>query len=95
MRVLERVRLLPDRTVVDWFRRGWAAAADPAADLDAWVSTELGGPVYGLWSIFAAARELGLPTPATAGELGAMLAGHLYVEGASLLRCAASWNPYA
>jgi hypothetical protein len=77
----KRVRRLPDRTVLDWFRRGWATAADPAADLDAWLSAELGGPVYGLSSIFEAARELGLPAPATVGELGAVLAGHLYVEG--------------
>jgi hypothetical protein len=37
--------------------------------------------VYGLVTIFAAAREHQLPTPATADELGAALAGHLYVEG--------------
>lgn len=37
--------------------------------------------MYGLATIFAAAREHGLPPPATAGELGAALARHLYVEG--------------
>jgi len=36
---------------------------------------------YGLATIFDAARERGLPAPATADELGAALAGHLYVEG--------------
>ena len=77
----KRVRRLPDRTVLDWFRRGWAAAADPATDLDAWVATELGGRVYGLATVFDAAREHELPAPATADELGAALAGHLYVEG--------------
>jgi hypothetical protein len=77
----KRVRRLPDRTVLDWFRRGWAAAADPATNLGAWVATELGGRVYGLASIFQAAREHELPAPATAGELGAALAEHLYVEG--------------
>jgi hypothetical protein len=78
----KRVRRLPDRTVLDWFRRGWVAAADPAAaDLDAWVATELGGRVYGLASIFDAAREHELPAPATTDELGAALAEHLYVEG--------------
>jgi hypothetical protein len=77
----KRVRPLPDRSVLDWFRRGWAAAADPATDLDAWVATELGGPVYGLATIFHAARKRGLPAPATADELGAALAEHLYVEG--------------
>jgi hypothetical protein len=77
----KRVRRLPDRTVLDWFRRGWAAAADPATNLDAWVETELGGPVYGLTTIFDAARKRELPALATMDELGAALAGHLYVEG--------------
>jgi len=77
----KRVRRLPDHTVLDWFRRGWAAASDPATDLDVWVATELGGRVYGLASIFDAARERELPAPATANELGAALAEHLYVEG--------------
>jgi hypothetical protein len=77
----KRVRRLPDRTALDWFRRGWAAAADPATDLEVWVATELGGRVYGLATIFDAARERELPMPATADELGAALAEHLYVEG--------------
>jgi hypothetical protein len=76
----KRVRRLPDRTVLDWFRRGWAAAADPATDLDLWVETELGGSVYGLVTIFDAARAHELPVPATMDELGAALAAHLYVE---------------
>jgi hypothetical protein len=76
----KRVRRLPDRTVLDWFRRGWAAAADPATDLYIWVATELGGSVYGLETIFDAARGHALPVPATAKELGAALAEHLYVE---------------
>jgi hypothetical protein len=64
--VSKRVRRLPDRTVLDWFRRGWVAAADPAAaDLDAWVAAELGGRVYGLASIFDAAREHELPAHRT------------------------------
>jgi hypothetical protein len=76
----KRVRRLPDRTVLDWFRRGWAAAADPATDLDVWVAAELGGSVYGLASIFRAAREQELPAPATMDELSAALTQHLYVE---------------
>lgn len=80
----KRVRRLPDRTVLDWFRRGWAAAADPATDLEAWVATELGGHVYGLASIFDAVREHELPTPTTAEELGAALARHLYRVGLNL-----------
>jgi hypothetical protein len=77
----KRVRWLPDATVLDWFRRGWAAAADPDIDLDTWVATELAGEVYGLATIFEAARELQLPAPISSGELGGKLAEHLYVEG--------------
>jgi hypothetical protein len=77
----KRIRRLPDRTVLDWFRRGWAAAVDPATDLDGWVATELGGRVYGLATIFNAARKRELPMPATADELAGALAAHLYVEG--------------
>jgi hypothetical protein len=77
----KRVRRLPDQTVLDWFRRGWAAAADPATDLRVWVENELGGDVYGLASIFDAAREHQLPVPATSDELAVALAEHLYVEG--------------
>lgn len=81
----KRVRRLPDHTVLDWFRRGWAAASDPATDLDVWVATELGGRVYGLATIFDAARKRELPAPATANELGAALAEHLYVEGEAVV----------
>src|SRR5688572_29750229 len=60
---------LPDRTVLGWFQRGWATDADP----DAWV--------YGLDSIFEAAREKRLPRPETIEQLRALLREHLYVEG--------------
>ncbi|GAB3850382.1 hypothetical protein GCM10027610_075250 [Dactylosporangium cerinum] len=42
---------------------------------------ELGGDVYGLDSIFVAAREHGLPPPRSTGELRELLHAHLYVEG--------------
>ncbi|GIH15915.1 hypothetical protein [Rugosimonospora africana] len=71
-----RVRRLPDRGVLDWFRRGWH---EP--DPDAWADRELGGDVYGLWSVFAAAHEHELPMPETTEELRALLDEHLYVEG--------------
>lgn len=77
----KRIRRLPDRTVLNWFRRGWAVAADPSADLDAWVATELGGEVYGLESIFEEARDEELPAPSTEAELREVLDEHLYVEG--------------
>ena len=70
------VRPLPDATVLDWFRRGWDCA-DPGS----WVEQELGVDVYGLHTIFEAAREHDLPKPATTGELRALLHEHLYVEG--------------
>ncbi|MFI6026500.1 hypothetical protein [Amycolatopsis magusensis] len=45
------------------------------------MDTELGGDVYGLCSIFEAARELRLPRPQSTSELRALLHKHLYVEG--------------
>jgi hypothetical protein len=72
----KRVRQLSDETVLGWFRRGWACE-----DPQTWVEAELGGDVYGLDSIFRAAREQDLPRPETTGELRALLHEHLYVEG--------------
>ncbi|GAA3227507.1 hypothetical protein ACFO1B_22185 [Dactylosporangium siamense] len=72
----KRVRRLTDASVLDWFRRGW-----PRPDPRAWVRAELGGDVYGLDSIFVAAREHGLPRPRSTGELRDLLHAHLYVEG--------------
>ncbi|GAA3220682.1 hypothetical protein ACFO1B_17150 [Dactylosporangium siamense] len=71
-----RIRRLPDRGVLDWFRRGW----DNDAPWD-WIEAELGGPVYGLASIFEAAQEEQLPRPGTVDELRTLLHEHLYVEG--------------
>lgn len=72
----KRIRQLPDQTVLAWFRRGWVSE-----DPQTWVEAELGGDVYGLDSIFEAARKLDLPPPETTGELRALLHEHLYVEG--------------
>ncbi|GAB3831486.1 hypothetical protein [Dactylosporangium cerinum] len=71
-----RIRRLPDRDVLDWFRRGW----DHDAPRD-WIEAELGGPVYGLASIFEAARSHPLARPETVDELRTLLHEHLYVEG--------------
>ncbi|MEV4510338.1 hypothetical protein AB0K00_15390 [Dactylosporangium sp. NPDC049525] len=71
-----RVRQLPDRSVLEWFRRGWGC--DEPRD---WVEAELGGYVYGLGSIFEAARTNGLAPPQTVDELRTLLHAHLYVEG--------------
>jgi hypothetical protein len=73
-----RVRQVPDRSVLEWFRRGWGCPAPRD-----WVEAELGGPVYGLASIFEAAGAKGLVPPETVGELRALLHEHLYVEGDS------------
>jgi hypothetical protein len=72
----QRIRKLPDQTIVAWFQRGWTCG-DPGG----WVEAELGGDVYGLASIFEAARQKELPRPETTGELRALLHKHLYVEG--------------
>ncbi|WP_067708622.1 hypothetical protein [Actinoplanes awajinensis] len=70
------VRRLPDATVLGWFRRGWDCD-DPRA----WIVGELGAPVYGLSSIFEAARQHQLPRPETTDQLRTLLHEHLYVEG--------------
>jgi hypothetical protein len=71
----KRVRRLPDETVLDWFKRGWATP-DPRAFIEA----ELGGDVYGLASIFEAAQEEDLSRPQTTGQLRNLLHEHLYLE---------------
>ena len=72
----KRVRRLPDESVLNWFRRGWHCD-----DPESWVENELGGDVYGLDSVFEAARKHGLSRPATTSELRELLHEHLYVEG--------------
>ncbi|MEV0136206.1 hypothetical protein AB0H83_48235 [Dactylosporangium sp. NPDC050688] len=71
-----RVRQIPDASVLDWFRRGWDC--DDPWD---WIDAELGGHVYGLGSIFEAARANGQSPPQTVGELGTLLRAQRYVEG--------------
>jgi hypothetical protein len=73
-----RVRQVPDHGVLEWFRRGWGCPAPWD-----WVEAELGGPVYGLASIFEAAGAKGLAPPETVDELRALLHEHLYIEGDS------------
>ncbi|GAA4609221.1 hypothetical protein BJY16_007224 [Actinoplanes octamycinicus] len=70
------VRRLPDATVLDWFRRHWTRP-----DPHAWIEAELGADVYGLHTIFDAAREHRLPAPETTDQLRTLLHRHLYVEG--------------
>ncbi|BCJ39903.1 hypothetical protein GCM10010168_27620 [Actinoplanes ianthinogenes] len=70
------VRRLPDATVLDWFRRHWGRA-EPRN----WIANELGADVYGLSSIFEAAREHRLPPPESTDQLRTLLHEHLYVEG--------------
>lgn len=72
----KRVVVVPDATVLDWFRRGWELD-----DPDEWIESELGGPVYGLDTIFEEARKRSLPRPETVDELRDLLHEHLWVEG--------------
>jgi hypothetical protein len=85
----KRVWRLPDRSVLGWFQRLWAATADVveiedeahAHDwVDAQLGPDLGGPVYGLTSVFVDGHQHGLPAPATWQELRALVQAHLYVE---------------
>ncbi|WP_212830202.1 hypothetical protein [Catellatospora sp. TT07R-123] len=71
-----RVRRLPDASVLDWFRRCWDADTPEAL-----VEQELGGGVYGLASIFEAARVHALPAPETWQQLHGLLDKYLYIEG--------------
>jgi len=70
----KRVVTLPDASILDWFCRGWSQP-------DRWVEKELGGHVYGLETIFNAAREHQLPPPQSWQKLRELLKKHLYVEG--------------
>lgn len=72
----QRIRQVPDETVLAWFQRGWACG-----DPQGWVEAELEGDVYGLASIFEAARKKRLPRPGTTDDLRTLLHKHLYVEG--------------
>ncbi|SBT40761.1 hypothetical protein [Micromonospora auratinigra] len=72
----KRVVTLPDVSVLDWFRRGWAHD-----DPEAWIDSELCGNVYGLESIFEEVRERNLPPPGSVNELRQLLTEHLWVEG--------------
>nr|WP_055502710.1 hypothetical protein [Nonomuraea pusilla] len=78
----KRVRRLPDDSVLHWFRRAWAAVVDePGRDIQHWLDAELGGPVYGLHTVFREAREQRLPAPRDWRELATVLRDHLYYEG--------------
>ncbi|MEU8211518.1 hypothetical protein AB0B85_20255 [Micromonospora sp. NPDC049044] len=72
----KRVVVLPDATVLDWFRRGWCCP-----DPEEWIDSELGGDVYGLDSIFEEARKRRLPPPESVDHLRELLREHLWVEG--------------
>ena len=94
-----RVWRLPDRSVLGWFQRVWGATADEdyfdsESDAHRWVTehlaAELGGDVYGLYSLFTPdpdrtkgpGRDRHGPLPAsTWEELGDLLDRELYVEG--------------
>ncbi|GAA3810095.1 hypothetical protein GCM10022226_33110 [Sphaerisporangium flaviroseum] len=72
----KRVVTVPDTTVLGWFQRGWNRD-----DPEAWIDSELGGDVYGLDSIFDAARKRNLPRPESIDVLRELLHEHLWVEG--------------
>lgn len=75
-----RVRRLDAPSILDWFSRRMneARAADKPGEI---YHDELGGYVYGLGTIFEAAKEHSLLPPKTIGQLETMLREHLYVEG--------------
>ena len=79
----KHVRVLDADSVLGWFQGVWERAKG-AEDVAAWVEAELGTSVYGLASIFEAARDESLPPPKTDRKLKSYLEEHLYVEGEML-----------
>lgn len=79
----KRVARLGADTILGWFQGAWARAlaSRDHADFDEWLLRELGGAVYGLGSLFSAAREHGILAPTSVGALGELLREHLYTEG--------------
>jgi hypothetical protein len=87
----KRVVRLPATSIVAWFTGHMArAVADPDVGDEEAVGTEkstdalwneLGGYVYGLQTIFHAAKEHGFEPPGDMDELRELLHAHLYVEG--------------
>ncbi len=87
----KHIRRLEADSILDWFRRVWTHAA-LGEDEDewnrnamAWVEADFGYDVYGLSSIFAAAREFALPPPETDNQLAEYLSKYLYVESSVLI----------
>jgi hypothetical protein len=76
----KHVRVLDADSVLGWFQGVWERAKG-AEDVAAWVEAELGTSVYGLASIFEAARDESLPPSKTDWKLKSYLEEHLYVEG--------------
>ena len=73
---------LPGSSVLDWFRHAWRETLSLEEDaIEKWVESECAGYIYGLSSIFTAAKENGLPPPNSWSELIAYLNEYLYVEG--------------
>jgi hypothetical protein len=75
----KRVRKLSARSIATWFGQHLQRARKQAGVLEE-VQRELGGYVYGLSSIFEAARSENLSAD-TGAELKRVLRKHLYVEG--------------
>jgi len=77
---------LPGSSVLDWFRHAWRETLSLEEDaIEKWVESECAGYIYGLSSIFTAAKENGLPPPNSWSELIAYLNEYLYVEGEIVL----------
>lgn len=74
----KRVVELDAPSVLGWFQRAWGESL--RTDPGAYVRQTLGS-VYGLSSVFQAAREHRLPPPQTFEELAALLRTWLYTEG--------------
>ena len=81
----KHLRVFDGDSVLGWFQSAWerSKAAD---DVSGWLKAELGCEVYGLASIFEAARDESLPPPTSDRKLKTYLEEHLYVEGEILFK---------
>ena len=76
----KRVVRLPDSSVLAFFQRLLRDAPRGDASFE-WIQSELGGSVYGLWSLIDARDHGAIAPPTNEVELHRLLHEHLYTEG--------------
>jgi hypothetical protein len=80
----KRVTHLRGKSVLGWFQRAFEQTKRVNVDPGDWLRGELGCRVYGLSTVFEAAKEKKSWTPTTPQALRKMLEKDLYIEGPGL-----------